>query len=128
MTISLERLERLPDLPAVSGPGQHSMVDPYDEPHTVLGFRVVVSRDHLAAALEDAAIGYFGELTDPDAWTVDMIRYLVEHRLLCMSALELQQGAESIAFLAGPDADDVSMRGYLRGVYRAVDRAYPKTA
>ncbi|MEU6101165.1 hypothetical protein [Streptomyces flaveolus] len=120
MTISLER-------PAVSDRGQHSLVDPYDEPHTVLALRVVVSRDHLAAALEDAATGHHGALTDPDAWPVDHIRYLVEHRLLAMSALELQQGAEAMAQMAEPDHYDLSVQWYIHGVYRAVDRAYPKT-
>lgn len=125
MTISLERLI---DVPAASGRGQHSIVDPYDEPHTVVALRVVVSRDHLAAALEDAATGHFGALTDPDRWTVDEIRYLVEHRMLCMSALELQQGAEAMADMASPDTADTSVQGYIHGVYRAVDRAYLKTA
>lgn len=123
MTISLDRLI---EAPAVSGRGQHSLVDPYDEPHTVLGLRVVVSRDQLAAALEDAATGYFGTLTNPDEWTVDQIRWLVEHRLLAMSALELQQGAEAMADMASPDAGDVSLQWYIHGVYRAVDRAFPR--
>lgn len=125
MTISLDRPI---ETPAASGRGQHTIVDPYDEPHTVVALRVVVSRDHLAAALEDAATGHFGALTDPDGWTVDQIRYFVEHRLLVMSALELQRGAEAMADMAGPDAGDVSVQWYIRGVYRAVDRAYPKTA
>lgn len=115
MTISLERPVE-----------QHSMVDPYDEPHCTLSVRVVVSRDQLAAALEDAATNHFGAVTDPDGWTVEQIRHFVEHRLIVMSALELQQAAEAMADTAGPDADDLSLQWYLHAIYRAVDRAFPK--
>lgn len=124
MTISLESLAATPATP--SPVAQHSLVDPYDEAHCIIGLRVVVTRDQLAAALEDAATNYFGELTDPDGWTVEQIRYFAEHRMLCMSALELQQGAEAMAHMAGPDAGDLSLQWYVHGVYRAVDRAFPK--
>lgn len=120
MTISLER----PVLPA---DGVQDMVEPYDERHTVVTVRLAVSRDQLAAAVEDAATKAYG-IQDPDALSVEEVRSLAAFSLAWMSALELEQGARSMALLAGPDADDLSVQWYIHGIYRAVDRAFPKTA
>ncbi|NED31974.1 hypothetical protein [Streptomyces sp. SID8499] len=119
MTVSLER-------PAVPVDEMPDLVEPYDEPHAVVTLQVRVSRDQLAAAVEMSASHGWG-ITDPDTLTVEQTRYFAVHNLVCMSALELEQGARAMAFLAGPDADDVSQQDYVRGIYRAVDRAFPKT-
>jgi hypothetical protein len=119
-------LERLIEVPASTGHGQHSLVDPYDEPHAILGIRVIVSRDHLAAAVELAGHNMWGSERHPDEWTVDEVRYLAEFNLLHMSALELQQGAEGMAQMASPDFYDPEAHEVVLAVYRAVDRAYPK--
>jgi hypothetical protein len=119
-------LERLIEVPAASGLGQHSLVDPYDEPHAVLGIRVVVSRDHLAAAVEMGGHNMYGDGRHPDEWTVDEIRYFAEFNVIHMNALELQQGAEAMAQMAEPDFYDRATHALVLAVYRAVDRAYPQ--
>lgn len=121
MTISLER-------PAVPAGDVQDMVEPYDEPHTVVTLQLAVSRHQLAAALEDAAVGFQGELTNPDEWPVEQIRDWVSFNLAHMSALQLEQGAQSMAEMAAPDYYDTSLQWYIHGIYRAVDRAFPKTA
>lgn len=120
MTISLER-------PAVPASSVEDMVEPYDERHTVVTLQLAVSRHQLAAALEDAAVRFEGELTDPDEWAVEQIRDWVSFNLSHMSALELEQGAQSMAEMAAPDYYDTSLQWFVHGVYRAVDRAFPKT-
>lgn len=117
MTISVER-------PAVPADGVQDMVEPYDVRHAVVTVRMAVSRDQLAAAVEDAATKGYG-IKDPDALSVEEVRSLAAHSLAWMSALELEQGARAMAHMAGPDAGDVSLQWYVRGVYRAVDRAFP---
>ncbi len=127
MTISLEHLT---DVPATRGmTEQHSIVDPYDEPHAVVGLRVVVSRDHLAAAVDMGVHKYYrsGE-RHPDDLTVEEVRYFAECYLLSESALDLQQGAEAMAQMAEPDFYDRETHALVMAMYRAVDRAYPKTA
>lgn len=124
MTISLEHLT---DVPAVRGmTEQHSLVDPYDEPHAIVGLRVVVSRDHLAAAVEMGGHNMIGTERHPDEWTVAEIRYFAEFQIIEMSGLELQQGAEAMAQMAEPDFYDRATHALVLAVYRAVDRAYPK--
>ncbi|MGW3408090.1 hypothetical protein [Streptomyces sp. NPDC000888] len=124
MTISLEHLS---DVPAVRGmTEQHSLVDPYDEPHAIVGLRVVVSRDHLAAAVEMGGHNTIGTERHPDEWTVAEIRYFAEFQIIEMSGLELQQGAEAMAQMAEPDFYDRPTHALVLAVYRAVDRAYPK--
>lgn len=125
MTVSLEHLT---DVPAVRGmTEQHSIVDPYDEPHAVLGIRVVVSRDHLAAAVDMGVHKYHspGE-RHPDDLTVAEVRYFAESYVLTESALELQTGAEAMAQMAEPDFYDRETHALVVAMYRAVDRAYPK--
>jgi hypothetical protein len=126
MTVSLER----PVLPtaARSMVEQHSLVDPYDEPHSVLGIRVVVSRDHLAAAVDMGGSRYYNGDRHPDTWTVDEIRWFAEFNVIHMDALELQRGAEAMAQMAEPDFYDQETHALVLGIYRAVDRAYPKAA
>lgn len=124
MTISLERLI---ETPAVSGRGQHSLVDPYDEPHAVIGIRVVVSRDHLAAAVDMGLNRYHGDGRRADSLTVEEIRYFAEAYILSESALGLQQGAEAMAAMAAPDFYDRFAHESTMAAYRAVDRAFPRT-
>lgn len=127
MTISLEHLT---DVPSTRGTTeQHSIVDPYDEPHAVVGLRVVVSRDHLAAAVDMGVHKHYapGE-RHPDDLTVAEVRYFAECYLLSESALDLQQGAEAMAQMAEPDFYDRPTHALVMAMYRAVDRAYPKTA
>lgn len=119
MTISLER----PALPV----GGVQDVTSSQEPHAVVEVRMAVTRDQLAAAVEMGASQSYGT-QDPDTLTVEEIRELAAFNLACMGALELEQGARSMVFLAGPDADDLSVQWYIHGIYRAVDRAFPKTA
>jgi hypothetical protein len=126
--MTMMELEQLINVPAVSAPGQQNLVDPYDEPHAVLGIRVVVSRDHLAAAVELAGHNMYGDKRHPDEWTVDEIRYFAEFNVIHMNALELQQGAEAMAQMAEPDFYDRATHTLVLAVYRAVDRAYPKLA
>lgn len=121
MTISLER----PVTPQAQTTPHYSVVDPYEQPHAVVEVRIEVTRDPLAAALEMGATGYYGRLSQPDDWPVEEIRAFVQMNLVTMSSLELQQGAESMAFMAGPATDDLSTQWYIQGVYRAVDRAFP---
>lgn len=126
MTVSLEHLT---DVPAVHGmTEQHSLVDPYDEPHTIIGIRVVVSRDHLAAAVDMGVHKYYGDGRSADALTVEEIRYFAQAYVLSESALGLQQGAEAMAQLVLEDFHEEETREQIRAAYRAVDRAYPKTA
>ncbi|WOX09181.1 hypothetical protein [Streptomyces sp. N50] len=125
MTVTLERLT---DVPATRGmTAQHSLVDPYDEPHAVIGLRVVVSRDLLAAAVDMGVNRYYkaGE-RHPDDLTVEEVRYFAEAYLLSESALDLQQGAEAMAEMAEPDFYDRRTHILVLAMYRAVDRAYPK--
>ena len=123
MTISLEHLT---NVPAVRGmTEQHSLVDPYDEPHAVLGIRVVVSRDHLAAAVDMGLNRYYGDGRHPDALTVAEIRYFAEAFVLSESALALQQGAAAMAQMAEPAFYDRPTHELVMAMYRAVDRAFP---
>lgn len=119
MTVSVER-------PVRSMLEQHSLVDPYDEPHTKLRIDVMVSRDQLAAAVEMGGHNYYGGDVRPDEWTVEEVRYFAEFNIIHMGGLELQQGAEAMAELASPDFYDRSTHELALAVYRAVDRAYPK--
>ncbi|WP_331448012.1 hypothetical protein [Streptomyces xanthochromogenes] len=119
MTFSLER-------PVRSMLDQHTMVDPYDEPHAKVRIDVLVSRDQLAAAVEMGGHNYYGGEMQPDAWTVEEIRYFAEFNILHMGGLELQQGAEGLAEIADPGYYDRATRARVLAVYRAVDRAYPK--
>ncbi|MDV9170924.1 hypothetical protein R6V09_12360 [Streptomyces sp. W16] len=127
MTVSFERLERLTDVPAVRGmTEQHSLVDPYDDAHTIVGLRVVVSRDQLAAAVEMGGHSTLGTERHPDEWTIAEIRYFAEFQIIEMSGLELQRGAEAMAQMAEPDFYCRPTHEIVLAVYRAVDRAYPK--
>lgn len=119
MTVSMER-------PVRSMLEQHSLVDPYDEAHAKVRIDVVVSRDQLAAAVEMGGHNYYGGYMQPDAWTVEEIRYFAEFNILHMSGLELQQGAEAMAELSDPSYYDRETHAQVLAVYRAVDRAYPK--
>lgn len=124
MAISLEHLT---DVPAVCGTTeQHTMVDPYDEPHAIVGIRVVVTRDHLAAAVDMGVHKYYGDGRNPDDLTVAEIRYFAECYVLSESALEFQKGAEAMAQMAEPDFYDRPTHELVMAMYRAVDRAYPK--
>lgn len=121
MTVSLEHLT---DVPAVRGmTEQHSLVDPYDEPHAVIGLRIVVTRDHLAAGVE---MGVNGDSWHPDELTVAQVRYFAESFIVTESALEIQRGAEAMAQMAEPDFYDRAVHEHVMACYRAVDRAYPK--
>lgn len=122
MTISLER----PVRPAPrSMLEQHCLVDPYDEPHTKIRIDVVVSRDHLAAAVDMGVHKYYGDGRSADALTVEEIHYFAEAYVLSESALDLQQGAEAMAQLAVEDFHERETRDQILAAYRAVDRAYP---
>ncbi|MEV7976222.1 hypothetical protein [Streptomyces sp. NPDC086519] len=124
MTISLEHLT---DVPSTCGmTEQHTIVDPYDEPHAVVGIRVVVSRDHLAAAVDMGINKYYGDGRHPDSLTVAEVRYFAEAYILSESALELQKGAEAMAQMAEPDFYDRATHALVLAMYRAVDRAYPR--
>ena len=124
MTVSLEHLT---DVPAVRGmKEQHTMVDPYEEPHAVVGLRVVVSRDHIAAAVDMGVHKFYGDGRTADDLTVAEIRYFVECYVLSESALGLQQGAEAMAQLLVEDFHEDVTREQIRACYRAADRAYPK--
>lgn len=125
MTVSLERLT---DVPAVRGmTEQHSVVDPYDEPHAIIGIRVVVSRDHLAAAVEMGVHRHYrrGERSLDDL-TTEEVRYFAEAFLLSEGVLEMQQAAEGMAEMADPGFYDPEVHQMVLAVYRAVDRAFPK--
>ncbi|MEV8554837.1 hypothetical protein AB0L04_34155, partial [Streptomyces glaucescens] len=102
-------------------------VDPYDEPHAVLDLRVRLSRDLLAAAVEDAGTGYYDREKDPDEWTVEEVRAFAIMTIASTSSLELQQNAVLMAQMAEPDFHETDTREYVLAVYRAVDRAFPKT-
>lgn len=121
------QLEHLTDVPATRGTTeQHSLVDPYDKPHAVVGLRVVVSRDLLAAAVDMGVHKYYspGE-RHPDDLTVEEVRYFAECFVLSESALDLQQGAEAMTEMAAPDFYDRPTHALVMAMYRAVDRAYP---
>lgn len=124
MTISLEGPEYYVAAQTVQ---RHSMVDPYDEPHTTIALNVLVSRDHLAAAVGAGGVNYYGGEREPDEWTVAEVRYFAESNLLTMNALELQQDSEMMARMATPAHRDPDERAFAFAVYRAVDRAFPKT-
>ncbi|MEV6859318.1 hypothetical protein AB0M89_36785 [Streptomyces microflavus] len=119
-------LERLIDVPAVSAPGQHCLVDPYDEPYAVIGLRVVVSRDHVAAAVDMGVHKYYGDGRSADSLTVDEIRYHTAALVLSEDALGLQRAGEAMAQLAVEDFHEEVTREHIRACYRAADRAYPK--
>jgi hypothetical protein len=105
--------------------GRHSLVDPYDEPHAELSINVVVSRDHLAAAVDMGVHKYYGDGRRADALTVEEIRYFAQAYVLSESALGLQQGAEAMAQLVLEDFHEEETRDQIRAAYRAVDRAFP---
>ncbi|MET8947439.1 hypothetical protein ABZX30_28820 [Streptomyces sp. NPDC004542] len=124
MTISLER-------PAAGTADQHvkpyyDIVDPCDEPHAVLDLRVRVSRDLLAAAVEDAGTGYYDGEKHPDEWTVEEVRAFAIMTIANASSLHLQQNAVLMAQMAEPDFYEPVTREYVLAIYRAVDRAFPK--
>ncbi|MFF7521306.1 hypothetical protein [Streptomyces pseudovenezuelae] len=126
--MTLMELEQLIDVPAVSAPGQHCLVDPYDEPHAVLGIRVVVSRDHVAAAVDMAVHKHYGDGRSADRLTVDEIRYHTAALVLSEDALGLQQAGEAMAQLAVEDFHEDETRAHIQACYRAADRAYPRLA
>jgi hypothetical protein len=124
MTISLER-------PAVDTADKHvqpyyDMVDPHDEPHAVLDIRVRVSRDVLAAAVDDAGTGYYAGEKHPDEWTDAEVRAFAAMAISNSHLLSLQQDAVLMAQMAGPGFYDRDTHAYVLAVYRAVDRAFPK--
>lgn len=119
-------LERLIEVPAVSAPGQHSLVDPYDKPYAVIGLRVVVSRDHVAAAVDMGVHKYYGDGRSADSLTVDEIRYHTAALVLSEDALGLQRAGEAMAQLAVEDFHEAETRAHIRACYRAADRAYPQ--
>ncbi|WP_406127531.1 hypothetical protein [Streptomyces sp. NBC_00989] len=124
MTVTLERLT---DVKSVRGmTEQHNLVDPYGDPHTIIGIRAIVSRDHLAAAVELGGHAHYGRERHPDEWTVAEIRYFAEFNILSMGILELQQSSEGMAEMAAPDFYDRDTHAFVLAIYRAVDRAYPK--
>lgn len=125
MTTMVE-LEQLIDVPAVSAPGQHCLVDPYDEPHAVIAIRAVVSRDHVAAAVDMAIGAHYGDGRNADRLTVDEIRYHTAAFVLSESALGLQRAAEAMAQLAVEDFHEPETRAHIQACYRAADRAYPR--
>lgn len=123
MTISLER----PVRPAPrSMLAQHTLVDPYDEPHAKIRIDVVVSRDQLAAAVDMGVHKFYGDGRTGDDLTVEEVRYFAEAYVLSESALGLQQGAEAMAELLVEDFHGELTRAQILAAYRAVDRAYPK--
>jgi len=124
--MTMVELERLIDVPAVSAPGQHCLVDPYDEPHAVISIRCVVSRDHVAAAVDMAIGQHYGDGRSADVLTVDEIRWLTAAFVLSESTLGMQQAAEAMASLAVEDFHEEVTREHIRACYRAADRAYPK--
>ncbi|MEU9183330.1 hypothetical protein AB0D14_01930 [Streptomyces sp. NPDC048484] len=118
MTVYLER-------PVRSMVDQHSLVDPYDEPHAKIRIDVVVSRDHLAAAVDMGVHKYYGDGRTGDDLTVEEVRYFAEAYVLSESALGAQQGAEAMAALLDEDFHEEVTRAHIAASYRAVDRAYP---
>jgi len=124
--MTLMELEQLIDVPAVSAPGQHCLVDPYDEPHAVIGIRAVVSRDHVAAAVDMGVHKHYGDGRSADALTVDEIRYFTAAFVLSEGALGMQQAAEAMAQLAVEDFHEDETRAHIQACYRAADRAYPR--
>lgn len=123
MTISLERPVRLAPCSMLD---QHTLVDPYDEPHAKIRIDVVLSRDHLAAAVDMGVHKFYGDGRTGDDLAVEEVRYFAESYVLTMSALELQQGAEAMAELLVEDFHEDVTRNQIRAAYRAVDRAFPK--
>lgn len=124
MTISLER-SLLANRSMVE---PYSLVDAYDEPHTVVSLRLLVTRDQLAAAVQLGAGDFYGGERHPDELTVDETRTLARMNLASMSSLELQQAAEAVAAMAESSRAMPEDRAIAQAVYRAVDRAFPKTA
>ncbi|MFJ6846419.1 hypothetical protein ACIQRE_27570 [Streptomyces griseoluteus] len=103
----------------------YSVVDPRDEPHTDITVRVRVSRDQLAAAVEQG-IQYYGTERHPSEWTDEEVRAFAAMNLIALDELELQQNAESMARIAdGPHPCPVE-RGRVLAVYAAVDRVFLK--
>lgn len=126
MTASLEHPLVVPGPTVVQ---RHSLVEPCDEPRTTLRMSIAVSRDQLAAALDMGLHAYYGNYDrHPDQWTTAEIHYHASHQILCWSALDLQQAAESVAEMAEPDFYDREVHELVMAVYRAVDRAYPELA
>lgn len=121
MTVSLER-------PVRSMLERHSLVDPYDESHAELSINVLVSRDHLAAAVDMGVHKFYGDGRTGDDLTVEEIRYFAEAYVLTESALDLQLGAEAMAALLCEDFHEELTRNQILAAYRAVDRAYPGRA
>ncbi|MGQ4343694.1 hypothetical protein [Streptomyces sp. SAS_275] len=126
MTVSLDHATGVPAVRSMVE--QHSVVDPYDEPHTVIGLRVIVSRDHLAAAVDMGVHRHYGPgYRSADELTVEEVRYFAESFLMSESVLELQQAAEAMAQLALEDFHEDVTREHIQACYRAADRAFPKT-
>lgn len=124
MTISLER-------PVSFGPSAymrepHSVVDPYDEPHAKIRIDVIVSRDHLAAAVDMGVHKHYGDGRTGDDLTVEEVRYFAQAYVLSEGALGLQQGAEAMAELLEEDFHEEVTRNQILACYRAVDRTFPK--
>lgn len=127
MTVSLDHVTGVPAVRSMVE--QHSVVDPYDEPHTVIGLRVIVSRDHLAAAVDMGVHRHYGAYMPKgaDELTVEEVRYFAESFLMSESVLDMQQAAEAMAQLALEDFHEDVTREHIRACYRAADRAFPKT-
>lgn len=85
--------------------------------------RLALTRDHLAAAADLSAQndGYI----NPDMWSEDYTRHLVEQSLAHERALILDEGAVTMAELLDPNGPDVSLLPVVQALYRAIDRAYP---
>lgn len=120
MTVHLER-------PVRSMLEQHTLVDPYDEPHAKIRIDVLLSRDHLAAAVDMGVHKFYGDGRTADDLTVEEIRYFAQAYVLSESALGLQQGAEAMASLLDEDFHEEVTRNQILACYRAVDRAFPGT-
>lgn len=123
MTISLERPVRLAPCSMLD---QHTLVDPYDEPHTKIRIDVVLSRDHLAAAVDMGVHKFYGDGRTGDDLTVEEVRYFAAAFVLSEGALGAQQGAEAMAELLVEDFHEDVTRNQILACYRAVDRAFPK--
>ncbi|MFJ7242383.1 hypothetical protein ACIQWB_35390 [Streptomyces olivaceus] len=124
MTISLERPARRryePQLPVFGPTIVTNEPEPGEEErHAVLTLRIAVDRDMLAALLDISCYDY----PDPDSWSVEFIRESVELRLSLDGAYEAWRDSRRFSELL----DDPSVRDRIQAEYRAVDRAYPKTA
>ncbi|MFJ8822398.1 hypothetical protein ACIREE_11510 [Streptomyces sp. NPDC102467] len=127
MTISMERPlfddgQAVTELPAPA-PSQRVAMEDGDDVRAVVTARVALSRDHLAAAADLSAqdSGY----PNPDTWSVDYTRFLVEVSLAHCTMLDLSQDAEALQKLLDEEGPDTSVLRVVQAVYRAVDRAYP---